>query len=274
MAAVLGVVAVLGALWLVRSATHSGSSAPAGMTDSAVPDDSAMTGTGNNTHDSATTGTGNGTHDGGTTHNHSRRSISANGPRLDGADQTGGCRVVVYHGDIPATVNGVAYRVTSSPKPEIRAKNAAACGGPPCDGKVFTSDQDSCYVGADLAPGVEAGTYTIAAEITYSFVCDDTEVRPCSGVENWKGPPPTPRDPVAVSVSLPYEMSISVNGGGSPPAEDTSPSSTESAPAEDTSPSSDAPPSDSPASPASPENDDGRGPAATVGRLPVDDGLR
>ncbi|MFI7497762.1 hypothetical protein ACIBVL_04485 [Streptomyces sp. NPDC049687] len=297
MAAVLGVVAVLGIVWLVRSATvDSGTSADHDATGSVG------TRTGSGTHDDGTTASGtasgNGTSGGGTstggetagdgerndggrndgetggdgeTTDGGRRSLHVNGLHLDGDRGGEGCLTVINKTGMTGTVDSVSFAVKSGPQgAAVRSDDGAHCSGdyhpeddpndrppPPCRA-VRLPPSGRCLAGVVPAAGAKPGAYDVEAWVHVRYLCDDPENSPCSEI-HWGARPPTRQDPVLVISDTKCNVpQPSLDVG---PSRDAPPE-----PEPDDSPAPDSPPepdsSPSPPSPPSPENDDGRGPAA------------
>ncbi|MGA4838074.1 hypothetical protein [Streptomyces sp. G45] len=220
MATALALVAALGIVWLVRSATTDGGSAAGdGATSPATPPDGTASGAPTGTTTSAASGGV--TPDGDRTRTSGRRSIRVNGLRLDGSDDGDGCMTVMNDTATTLTVEGISFTAAGiRARPAVRSDNAAHCGGGPrCDGARLPPDGD-CRAGAVLAPNAPPGEYEITPLAQISYVCDNAERSPCDKVPDWGGPPPTPRDPVLVRGvdSRAPELNVTVEETGPPPS--------------------------------------------------------
>lgn len=263
MATVLGLVAVLGAVWLVRSATTHNSENAAGAhrtADSAgtsiVTDgttrgpadgttDATIDSDGDGTPDSRTTGSGaasqgtstdgGGTPQGGRTPRHGRPSVRLNGVNLQGSGNSEGCVTVINKTATPAVIESVSFVVVDGPaRPAVHSDNGDHCyraegdeRDDPCLGLRLVEGRQ-CLTGAVLAPGARTGEYTVQAVVHSSFLCDNDKIDPCSDVKDWGGPPPTPQDPVRVRCSSTVKAlrSTIVVGGTSPSPDDSPPRGT------------------------------------------------
>ncbi|NNN33277.1 hypothetical protein HLK59_23535, partial [Streptomyces sp. S3(2020)] len=266
LAIILGLVAVLGIVWLVRSATIDGQNAAdegpvssvAGSngTDTdpnADPNADRGTGAGTSTDPDAGTSrptdggssspstsqgtsTGGNSTPGGETGNSGRRSIHVNGVHLDGNRNGPGCLTIINKTATAGTVTSVSFTVTAGPAtPAVRSDDAAHCsptGDPACRGVKLTEGYQ-CVTGAVLPADAPAGVYTVTAVVHFTYVCDNTENSPCNEVSDWGGSPPTAQNPVTVSGSSSNNVpQLTMTVGGA--AEDDS--------AEEISPPSDDPP--------------------------------
>ncbi|MEH0419345.1 hypothetical protein [Streptomyces sp. B21-083] len=248
MVTVLGLVAVLGVVWLVRSATtgtqktsSSGtdtsatrSTASSDATDGGTTGSGTTTGSGETTGSGQTTGsgktTGNATGGGGRTPGGDKtpggggggRSIKVNGLRLDGNGNGDGCVTFINKTATPARITGVSFTVVSGAgHPTISSDNAAHCDGqqggdadPPCDG-LRLIEGNQCQAGAVLGPGAR-GDYTVGAVASYTFVCDNAKINPCDRASEAGGPPPTPQNPVSISGDS-ERLDTGLDVGGTPP---------------------------------------------------------
>lgn len=238
LAIILGLVAVLGIVWLVRSATIDGentagkgtvSSAAASNGNGNDPDadggiggNDTGPGTGTDTGSAAasqgTSATGSSTPDGGTRKD-GRRSIHVNGVRLDGNPSGSGCATIINKTSTPATFNSVSFTVASGPaKPAVSSDNAAHCsnGNPRCLG-ARVQEGYQCDAGAVLPPGSPNGRYVITTTVNFTYVCVDPENSPCDEVKDWGGSPPTPQDPVVISGSTSNKVPpVTIVVGGEP----------------------------------------------------------
>ncbi|MFJ1971225.1 hypothetical protein ACIO93_21375 [Streptomyces sp. NPDC087903] len=251
MAAVLGLVAVLGVVWLVRSATtgsensvggegtissaatRDGTATATATNGSGTADDGATSsgeasgGTGAASDGTATKGSR--TPDGGETHNGGRRSVRLNGVRIDGAGHGEGCVTLDNRTSTPATLESVSFVVTKGPgRPAVLSDNAAHCSrdqdsNSPCTRLLPIGRQ--CLAGAVIAPGAPQGEYTVKAVVHSAFLCDNDKISPCNDVRDWEGPLPTPKAPVLVRSSKTtrlLETTVDV-AGAKPPTPDDSP---------------------------------------------------
>lgn len=263
MATVLGLVLVLGVVWLVRSAT-TGSESTAGVdrtTDSADPSndtdgtadstthstaDSTIDSDGDGTPDSRTTRSGaasdstatdgGGTPQGGRTPKGRRPSVELNGVNLQGSGNSEGCVTVINKTATPAVIESVSFVITGGPaRPAVHSDNGDHCyraegddRDTPCLGLLLVEGRQ-CLTGAVLAPGARAGEYTVQAVVHSSFLCDNDKIDPCNYVTDWGGPPPTPQAPVRVRSSgtgKALRSTIVVGGTSPPPPGDSSPPDT------------------------------------------------
>lgn len=207
MATVLGLIAVLGVVWLVRSATTGSqktSGSGATTTDSTATSDATdggTTGSGKTTGSGETTGsaTGDGsrTPGGGKTAGGGGRSVSLNGLRLDGGDDGNGCVMFMNTYGTAAHIESVSFTVTHGPtgpgSPALRSDNAAHCPKTStCDGARLVKG-GQCEAGTVFPSDAQAGEYTIDALATFTFLCDNATTEPCKHASKAGSPPPTPR---------------------------------------------------------------------------------
>ncbi|HLL37020.1 MAG TPA: hypothetical protein VK545_24745 [Streptomyces sp.] len=260
LAAVLGLVAVLGVVWLVRSATTGGGGTSAERTNGTAEagngtgtggdggtgeDGDTGTGTdggrtaeetgtdGGRTTDSDEDGGGDGGGDGdGDGGDGGRRSISVNGVRINGSG-TDGCLSAINLTDVVATMESISFTVTAGPsKPTVRSDNGAHCPavqqgyGRPCAGAQLQPNE-SCTAGAVLASNATRGTYSITAVATASFRCENSTSHPCDLVEDWEGSPPTPQNPVSIEGKTDPDLTTTITrqGTASPRISSSPPSS-------------------------------------------------
>ncbi|MFE4870723.1 hypothetical protein [Streptomyces sp. NPDC056682] len=265
LAVVLGLCAVLGIVWLVRSATISGqntagegtnsSSSTASGTDSPggrTPDNggtsSGATGNGtgspggrtpdNGGASSGATSQGAATPGGTTPGGGGRRAIHVNGVRLDGNRNDSGCLTVINKTSTAAMIDSVSFEVADGPaRPAVRSDDAAHCSptGDPACRALHLVEGRQCLAGAVLPADAPDGEYTVTAVVHYTYVCDNTENSPCSEVLDWGGPPPTPQAPVQISGSSSThvpQLTMVVGGTDNSPSPDSSsPSGTSPVPA-------------------------------------------
>lgn len=250
---ILVLVAVLGIVWLVRSATTDGQNAAdegpvSSVTNSNGTDPNAGTGTGTDPNGgtsrpgddggssspSASQGTsasGNST-PGGETRKSSRRSIHVNGVHLDGKPSGPGCVTIINKTATAGTINSVSFTVADGPAtPTVRSDDAAHCslsGNPVCRG-IKLVEGEQCMAGAVLPSDAPAGQYTVTAVVHFTYLCDNAENSPCNEVSDWGGSPPTPQDPVLISGSSSNNVpSLGMSVGGAAeedPQEEFSPPS-------------------------------------------------
>ncbi|SNX55701.1 hypothetical protein SAMN06272735_0127 [Streptomyces sp. TLI_55] len=257
LAIILGLVAVLGIVWLVRSATTDGQNAadegavsPAAASHGNDPDpDGGIGGTGTADDGGSSSGAASqGASAGGDTHRSGRRSIHVNGVHLDGNGSGDGCATIINKTSTPGTFNSVSFAVASGPaKPAVTSDNAAHCSAdnPPCAG-ARVQEGNQCDAGAVLPPGVPNGTYVITTTVNFTYVCVDPANSPCDEVKDWGGSPPTPQDPVVISGSTSNNVPpVTIVVGGEP----------EDNPDEELTPAPDTP-EDVPASPDTVSPDD------------------
>ncbi|WP_329331650.1 hypothetical protein OG866_02500 [Streptomyces sp. NBC_00663] len=253
LAIILGLVAVLGIVWLVRSATTDGeNAADKGTVSSASASNGNGNGNGNGNDPDpdggirgTDPGTGSGTDrqddgsssstsasqgtsatgsstPGGETHKSGRRSIHVSGVRLNGNGDRDGCATIINKTSRPLTVKSVSFAVSKGPaKPAVSSDNAAHCSGdnPTCLGATV-QEGDQCDAGAVLPPGVPNGTYKITTTVDFTCVCVDPENDPCDKVTDWGGPPPTPQYPLTISGPA-AAPGVSITVGEEPEEEDT-----------------------------------------------------
>ncbi|MFG2571494.1 hypothetical protein [Streptomyces sp. NPDC048481] len=269
MASLLGLVAVLGAVWLVRSATTdsqstassdgtTGSAQQSNATGDADGDADVTADGGRSRPGEASNGADGHTPGGGKPGKGGQRSVTYNGLHLDGDAHGFGCLTVINGTGTTALIKNVSFRV--SPAASIHSDNAAHChdgeGGnaPPCNGKRLAKDQ-GCLAGGVLAPDTPPDYYTITAVVEYDFLCDNVKITPCDVLKKRGGPPPTPRDPVRLvgtTSDLP-QATVLIDESNSP---STSPSPKSPSPPDEVSPP---PVSPSPKSPhdSSPASEEG-----------------
>lgn len=277
LAIILGLVAVLGIVWLVRSATIDGQNAADEGPVSSVtgsngtdPNADSSTGTdagtgagtdpnagtsrpgdGSSSSPSASQGTstaGNST-PGGETRNSGRRSIHVNGVHLDGNRNGPGCLTIINKTATAGTVDSVSFTVAAGPAtPAVRSDDAAHCsptGDPACRGIKLTEGYQ-CVTGAVLPPDAPAGVYTVTAVVHFTYLCDNTQNSPCNEVSDWGGSPPTSQNPVTVTGSSSNNVpQLTMTVGGA---------------AEEDPPEEISPPSDDPPDPDSPPSPDTQSP--------------
>lgn len=209
MATLLGLVAVLGVVWLVRSATtddqsSAGSDSTTGSADarsnaSGDGDGDVTANGGRSRPGEASNGADGHTPGGGKPAKGGQRSVTYNGLHLDGDAHGFGCLTVINGTGTTALVKNVSFQV--SPKASIHSDNAAHChdgeGGnaPACNGKRLAKGK-GCLAGGVLAPDTPPEYYTITAVVEYDFLCDNVKITPCDVLKKRGGPPPTTRDPV------------------------------------------------------------------------------
>ncbi|MEV1177970.1 hypothetical protein [Nonomuraea sp. NPDC049784] len=246
MAGVLGLVAILGIVWLVGVATSngaepvagSGTNAPAGGPD--TPDGSTDTPDGS-TDDTPDQGTG--TDDGqppggGSTPQeaqNNRHSVHWNGVRLDGSPGDDGCVTIINKTSTVATIESVSFTVESGPGHATARSAPGHCertGDPLCQGvRVLTGYQ--CIAGAIITGDASDRPYVIQAVVHYRYMCVNVEDPPCDEVHDWGGPPPTAETPVEVSGTTANNVpkfEFYIGGSGTPDGEDNSDTSPEPAP--------------------------------------------
>ncbi|WP_097257005.1 hypothetical protein [Streptomyces sp. Ag109_G2-15] len=277
MTVALGLVAVLGVVWLVDAAlTGGGDTVSESTTNPAAtfsrtgtagttgPDDPDAPG--GDTPGDTTTGAGTasaGTQTtAGETPGGGRKSVHYNGLHLDGqADDDSGCLTLINKTATAITVDRVSFFVVTGPvKPAVRS-DAAHCYeegdelDPPCVSYRVIEGR-ACLAGAILPQGALPGKYLVRAVADISFVCDNTTVDPCDKVPSWNGPPPKPNNPVKVSGTASpksgLDLNMSVEGTEPEPQPDSSPSSQYSPPT-DNPPTSEVTPSPDTDSPSEPE---------------------
>jgi hypothetical protein len=267
LAGLLGLVAVLGVVWLVTTATTDGER----TSGDGTPTTSAATPTGTDTDTGTETGTGTGTDTGtgtgtatgtataggrtsdgdgdGDGEDGGRKSIEVNGLRIDGTGMGDGCMTFINKTATAATIESVSFAVVAQPpgaaQPAVWSDNGAHCYGEgdelddPCDGyRLIEGGQ--CTAGAVLAQGAAPGEYTISGVAHYSFLCDNAEISPCNDERiDWGGRLPSPQEPVLVrGASEPLTTPLDVPGGPEPdgPPEPDSPPTSESSPQPDAPP--------------------------------------
>ncbi|WP_159038181.1 hypothetical protein [Streptomyces sp. WM6386] len=236
--------AVLGIVWLVRSATIDGQNAadegpvssvtgsngtdPNAGTD---PDADPGTGTGrsddgdsNSPSTSQGSSTAGNSTPGGETRKSDRRSIHVNGVRLDGNRNGPGCLTIINKTATAGTIDSVSFTATGPATPAIRSDDAAHCsptGDPACRG-INLTEGDQCVAGAVLPSDAPAGVYTVTAVVHFTYLCDNAENSPCNEVPHWGGSPPTSQNPVQISGSSSNHVpTLTMTVGGA--AEDTPP---------------------------------------------------
>lgn len=259
MATVLGLVAVLGIVWLVRSATtNSENTAGVDTTNSTdTPDGTATDGGGtpDGGRDSGGTPNGGKSPGGGKTPGGSRPAVHLNGVNLQGGGDLDGCVTVINKTSTPVDIESVSFVIVHGPpgKATVGSDNGAHCfneegdekPGPPCLGHRLIEGKQ-CLTGAVLAPNAKPGEYTIDTVIDASVLCDNDQINPCNYVKDWHGPPPTPQAPVQVQISRftseRLRSTIVVEGTGPSPSEDSSSPDTPSVPEISPSPEVDNPP--------------------------------
>lgn len=254
MATVLGLIAVLGVVWLVKSATtggeKTGGSGPATTNSAAASDatddtddtDGGKTGSGKATEPGKTTGpgetTGNATgerdgdgdgsrtpgggktSEGGGGGGGGKRSVSVNGLRLDGGDDGDGC--VMFRNEYyrtAARIESVSFTVTDGPagpgNPKLRSDNAAHCSAQrPPCDGARLIKGKMCEAGTVLPSDAPYGDYMINAVAAFTFLCDNAKTDPCEHALEAGGPPPTPDNPVLIRASI--AMPAEVFGEGPP----------------------------------------------------------
>lgn len=241
MATVLGLIAVLGVVWLVKSATTGSqntsgsgtdtsaahSTATSDATDGGTTGSGDTTGnttgsgqpTGNATGDGQTTGnttgsgqtsgsaTGGGGHTpgGGKTPGEGGRSIKVNGVRLDGANDHDGCVMFKNPYATTAHIESVSFSVTDGPEgpgnPALKSDNAAHCSRGSGCDGARLVTDGKCEAGAVLPSDAPSGDYTINAVAAFTFLCDNATTDPCKHALESGGPPPTPKNPVLLRAS-------------------------------------------------------------------------
>ncbi|ELS53060.1 hypothetical protein STVIR_5977 [Streptomyces viridochromogenes Tue57] len=136
-----------------------------------------------------------------------------NGPRLDGSDDGNGCvRFMNTYGTV-AQIQSVSFTVTHGPKkPALSSNNAVHCPKTvSCDGARLVQNGE-CEAGTVFPTDVPRGDYTINAQATFSFLCDNATTEPCKYALQAGGPPPTPENPVRISANSSVEANIFVEG--------------------------------------------------------------
>ncbi|MFF1548374.1 hypothetical protein [Streptomyces sp. NPDC058291] len=265
MATLLGLVAVLGVVWLVRSATTDSRSTPrsdatSGSADAQSNASGHADGDGDVTADGgrsrpgeASNGADGHTPGGGEKRKDGRPSVP-NGVNINGSGQ-GGCAIVLNMEETPATVTSVSFKVTEAPgkqKPKLRSDNGARCHrvlyheANPCDGLRLKALEGGCVAGVAALSNAEAGHYVVRGTLKATFLCDNVEKDPCKRVKDWRGPKPTQRHPVLITgESTSLDTSIDVPGSKSSSPDD-SPSSRSPSPPDGVSPPPDVSPESQP----------------------------
>ncbi|MFI9564130.1 hypothetical protein [Streptomyces rishiriensis] len=273
MATLLGLVAVLGVVWLVRSATTDSQSTASGDgTTGSAHGQSNGTGDGDGdvTADGgrsrpgeASNGTDGQTPGGGEKHKDGPH--VPNGVNLQGNGDRDGCVTVINKTATPAVIESISFVIVDGPRgTAVHSDNGAHCynnpgdekPGPPCQGlKLIAGYQ--CLTGAVLASNAKDGEYTVEAVVHTRFRCDNDKIDPCNYVKDWGGRPPTKKAPVDVRSSgtsrSPLRATIVV-GGPDSEAPDDSPASKSPSPPDGVSPPPDV-------SPESQPPDDGSSPS-------------
>ncbi|MGW2614206.1 hypothetical protein [Streptomyces sp. NPDC001500] len=277
MATLLGLVAVLGVVWLVRSATTdsrstAGSDTASGSADGQSNASGHADGDGDVTADGGRSRPGEASNgaDGGGSQSPGRGGKHGDGPyvpngvNLQGNGDRDGCVTVINKTSTPAVIESLSFVIVDGPGgTTVHSDNGAHCynepgdekPGPPCQGlKLIEGDQ--CLTGAVLASNAKDGEYTVEAVVHTRFRCDNDKIDPCNYVKDWGGRPPTKKAPVDVRGSgtsqSPLRATIVV-GGHDSEAPDDSPSSKSPSPPGGVSPPGVSPESESPqdSSPAS-----------------------
>ncbi|MCQ9181070.1 hypothetical protein KMT30_18885 [Streptomyces sp. IBSBF 2953] len=268
MATLLGLVAVLGVVWLVRSATTDNQSS-AGSDSTTGSADARSNASGDGDGDVTANGgrsrpgeASNGA-DGGGTKSSSQGEKHKNGPyvpngvNLQGNGDRDGCVTVINKTSTPAVIESISFVIVDGHGgTAVHSDNGAHCfnepgdekPGPPCQGlKLIEGDQ--CLTGAVLASNAKPGEYTVEAVVHTRFRCDNDKIDPCNYVKDWGGRPPTKKAPVDVRGSgtsgSPLRATIVVKGPDSEPPDD-SPSSKSPSPHDGVSPPPDVSPGSQP----------------------------
>lgn len=264
MATLLALVAVLGAVWLVRSATTDSGNTASGDTASGSADvrsngSGDADGGGDVTADGGRSRAGEASNGGGSRSpggggKHRVGPHVPNGVNINGSGRNG-CAIVLNMEETPATVTSVSFKVTEAPgkqKPKLRSDNGARCHktlyqqANPCDGLRLKALEGGCVAGVAALSNAEGGHYEVRGTLTATFLCDNVDKDPCKRVRDWSGPKPTPQHPVLVtgeSGSLETSMDVPGSRSSSP---DGSPSSRSPSPPDVVSPPDVSPESHSP----------------------------
>lgn len=240
MASLLGLVAVLGAVWLVRSATTdsgdtAASDATSGSADVRSNGSADADGGGDVTADGGRSRAGEASNGGsqspGGSGKHRDGPKVPNGVNINGSGNDG-CAIVLNMEETPATVTSVSFKVTEGPgkqKPKLRSDNGARCHrklyqqANPCDGFHLKALEGGCVAGVAALSNVEGGHYEVRGTLTATFLCDNVDKNPCRRVQDWHGPKPTPQHPVLVTgESGSLETSIEVPRSQSSSPDDSS----------------------------------------------------
>ncbi|MFI5792430.1 hypothetical protein [Streptomyces sp. NPDC051677] len=264
MVTLLGLVAVLGIVWLIRSATTN-SENTSGVdthTNSAGTPDGGETGGGDgDTPDGNGDGTatdGGGTPNGGKTPGGGgHRSVHLNGVNLQGGGDREGCVTVINKTATPAVIESVSFVFVDRPptKTTVSSDNGAHCfpdeappdRDTPCDGLRLIEGKQ-CLTGAVLAPDAGPGEYTVEAVVHTRFQCDNDKIDPCDALKGKVSPPPSPQNPALIRSEgvtedeSPLRATIVVEGKSSSPPEDSFSPETPSVPEISPSSESDSPP--------------------------------
>jgi hypothetical protein len=224
MAAILGLVAVLGIAWLAGVATGNGAEPVAGTGTNATADaadgsadapDAGGSTTGAPDDGSATgapdgsTGQGKDADDGqpaggrstppGTRNN--RRSVHWNGVHLDGSPGDDGCVTIINKTSTVGTIESVSFTVHSGPGHATARSAPGHCdptGDPLCQG-VRLRAGSQCLAGAIITGDASDRPYVIQAVVRFRYLCVNVEDAPCDEVRDWGGRPPTAEAPVEVT---------------------------------------------------------------------------
>lgn len=257
MTGVLGLVAVLGIVWLVGAATGNGAEPLAG-TGANVPGggvESSRGSTGDVPDDSTDAPRGTPDDPGGSTgglpgqdtgvddeqplgrdstppaSRNDRRSVNWNGVRLDGSPGDDGCVTIINKTSTVGTIESVSFTVVSGPGRATARSAPAHCeatGDPLCQG-VRLRAGSQCLAGAIITGDASDRPYVIQAVVRFRYVCVNVEDAPCDEVRDWGGRPPTAQAPVEVTGTTADNVprfEFSIGGSGTPDDEEESPEPT------------------------------------------------
>lgn len=226
MSGILGLIAVLGIVWLVGAATGgnstgspneasaaSGTSTAEGTatagglstgtsgltgdpeTQSSQADDGSSPGA----HSSAADGgTGSGASHGG------RHGLHMNGLHLNGNRGDPGCITVINKTATVGVVESVSYSVVDGPGLATAHPEVAHCSAgddapdPPCQ-NIELRPSGQCLAGVVLTGDPSTEAYHVRATLQVRFMCVNVQDSPCDEVTDWQGSPPTVQNPVEVS---------------------------------------------------------------------------
>ncbi|WP_248961167.1 hypothetical protein [Sphaerisporangium perillae] len=235
MAGILGLVAILGVVWLVGVATGGpGSSTDAagagdGYAGDSSSSDPLATGTtdGSFSDDGPSPSSGVGPSSGAGPSSSAgprsqRRSIRVDGVRLDGNPTGDGCATIINKTSAPAVMTNVTFTLKKSPAPVGLTPASSACdngGDPPCEG-ARVQEGDQCLAGVRLKGRPAPGEYLIGVNVSYRYTCTSVEDDPCN-YPSLRGVPMSPEDPVDVygtTANNVPDIEIFVEGPPSPEA--------------------------------------------------------
>jgi hypothetical protein len=234
MVGVLGLVALLGVVWLFTTARSRHSTQGAGNaglqsgpvgSPGAMGSPGAVASSGGQQSGGSQLGGDSAPPPAGPTHR--VRSIRVSGVRLDGADNGGGCVTIINKTSVPAVFSNISVTAPADAGAGV-VVDSAECqqrqGDPVCAGAEVRPGSN-CVVGARLTGNPRPGDYTLTVQVGYRYLCTSKADDPCNYPE-LADVPMSAADPVEVtgtsssadSTTRVPAMTISVTGASISPS--------------------------------------------------------